>query len=197
MTENAAIQGSSARRRAAGTVEALLRSHTGLLDHAQVFRAFRLHKVFELGDRTRRHHRSRGLQARLDIRLSQYRVYFLVEPVDDGLRRPARRKEARPEREVVVLDARDLRNGWHVRCGRRPFCGREREDLQVARLDVRRGRRKPRKIKVDMISYEVVQCGTGSLVGNMREVPIELQFEQFAGKVTGSADPGRRESELG
>ncbi len=74
----------------------LLRGHAGLLDDAQILCALALHKLLELGDRHRRYDGPRGLQARLDVRLGEHRVNILVQPVDDRLRRAARREKTGP-----------------------------------------------------------------------------------------------------
>ena len=45
-----------------------------------------------------------------------------------------------------------------------------------------------------MAADHVVQGRRGALVRHMRQIIVELELEQFAGEMTGRADPGRSES---
>jgi hypothetical protein len=67
-----------------------------LFDDPQVFRTFVLHKILELGDRHRGDDGARRLKARFNVRVFDDFIDLLVQPVDDGLRRAARREKCRP-----------------------------------------------------------------------------------------------------
>jgi hypothetical protein len=45
---------------------------------------------------------------------------------------------------------------------------------------MRGGRRKPGKVKINVIADQVIKCRPGALVWDMGQIVVELQFEEFA-----------------
>ncbi len=164
-----------------------------MVDDVEILVALRPCEGGELLGRHRRHLRAVVLEPAADVGLGDQPVDLGIEAGHHLFRRSPRREDALPEADIEIADLCRFADGWHIGSGRRALRGRDRDELQRVRLDLRIGGGESGEEEIDVRAEQIVERGTSALVGHVGHVGFGPQLEQLAREVAGRPGAGRGE----